>query len=38
MKWCEILDTWCSDIDAIDMEEACCDGDCLHCDHCREEV
>lgn len=38
MKWCEILNKWCFDIDEIDMDEAVCDGDCSNCDHCREEV
>lgn len=38
MKWCDVLDTWCGDIDVIDMEEAGCAGDCLYCDHCKEDA
>ena len=38
MNWCEVLNKWCSDIDAADMEEAVCDGDCEWCDFCTEET
>ena len=37
MKWCNYIDKWCSDIDAIDMEEICCDGNCDICCDCIEK-
>lgn len=36
MKWCWILNMWCSDAEADDMEMVGCDGMCGDCDCCEE--
>ena len=36
MKWCSIMNMWCSDIDEEDMANIGCDGDCRHCEECEE--
>ena len=36
MKWCNTMNMWCSDMDAEDIENADCDGDCDSCDDCED--
>lgn len=36
MKWCNLMNMWCSDMDEEDFENACCDGECSGCDECVE--
>lgn len=31
MKWCEILNMWCQDIEAEEMDSIGCHGDCNIC-------
>lgn len=35
MKWCNLLNMWCDDIDADDVS-GLCDGDCHCCDEMEE--
>jgi len=37
MKWCNIYNCWCSDVEeVIDVEDAECDLDCKNCEECEE--
>ena len=36
MKWCNLMNMWCSDMDEEDFANACCDGKCSGCDECEE--
>ncbi len=36
MKWCNVMNMWCSDMDEEDFADACCDGRCRGCDECEE--
>ena len=36
MKWCEIMNMWCSDMDDEDIENCNCDGDCECCEYCDD--
>ena len=36
MKWCNVMNMWCSDMDEEDIAFACCDGECCGCDECEE--
>ena len=35
MKWCNLLNMWCDDIDTDDVYDLC-DGDCCCCDEMEE--
>ncbi len=35
MKWCELMNMWCSDMDEEDIKNADCDGDCEYCCYCE---
>lgn len=38
MRWCNVINMWCNDVDDDDKENFCqCDGDCKNCD-CSEEL
>lgn len=36
MKWCDILNMFCSDIENEEIEISECDGKCDECDYCSE--
>ena len=36
MKWCSIMNMWCSDIDEEYKDNIGCDGDCRDCEECEE--
>lgn len=36
MKWCNLMNMWCSDMDEEDFANACCDGKCRSCEECEE--
>ena len=36
MKWCNVMNMWCSDMDDEDIDNACCDGQCYRCEECEE--
>lgn len=35
MKWCNLMNMWCCDMDAEDIENADCDGECNGCEECE---
>ena len=36
MKWCNLMNMWCSDMDDEDIENANCNGNCRWCEECEE--
>ena len=36
MKWCNLMNMWCSDMDEEDIENADCDGYCNGCCECED--
>lgn len=36
MRWCNVMNMWCSDMDKDDCDNAMCDGDCDDCEECEE--
>lgn len=38
MKWCNLMNMWCSDMDSEDVENADCDSDCECCDDCEDII
>lgn len=36
MKWCNLMNMWCSDMDEEDLDNAGCEGDCKSCDECDD--
>ena len=36
MKWCNVMNMWCSDMDNEDAENAGCDGNCNGCEECED--
>ena len=36
MKWCNVMNMWCSDMDKDDCDNAMRDGDCDDCEECEE--
>ena len=32
MKWCKVMNMWCSDMDEEDIDNVGCDGECDNCD------
>ena len=36
MKWCNLMNMWCSDMDEEDFANVCCDGKCRSCDEFEE--
>ena len=36
MKWCSLINMWCSDMDDEDIYNIGCDGDCRRCEECEE--
>lgn len=36
MKWCNLMNKWCSDMDNDDIENVDCDGECDGCCECED--
>ena len=36
MKWCNVINMWCDDMDDEEIDLIDCDGDCRNCDQCEE--
>ena len=36
MKWCNVMNMWCSDMDEEDIDIVGCDGACSCCEECEE--
>ena len=36
MKWCNIINMFCTDMDAEDFDMCECDGMCKDCEECSE--
>ena len=36
MKWCSVMNMWCSDMDYEDVDSIGCDGECFACEVCEE--
>lgn len=36
MKWCKVINMWCSDMDEEEYEYLGCDGKCNGCYECEE--
>lgn len=36
MKWCNLMNMWCSDMDNDDIENVDCDGECDGCCECED--
>lgn len=36
MKWCNVMNMWCSDIDNEDVENTGCDGCYNECEECED--
>lgn len=36
MKWCNLMNMWCSDMNEADIETADCDGECECCCECED--
>lgn len=33
MRWCDLLNMWCFDIEESEKDAIGCDGDCRHCEN-----
>ena len=38
MKWCNVMNMWCSDMDDEDVENLGCNGNCKGCEECEEII